>query len=75
MILALAIALAFMRLMPEFWRYSWPIIMSVPEKHGIETWKYLVVLTTLWHALWVLIANLFFYALYHFDFLRKYKVT
>jgi len=75
MTLALAIAYMFMRLAPEFWRLAWPVIMSVAEKQGIETWKYLVVLTTFWHALWVLVAHLFFYGLYHFKLLQGYKVT
>jgi sterol desaturase/sphingolipid hydroxylase (fatty acid hydroxylase superfamily) len=73
--LALMIAFAFLRLAPEFWKGVWPAVLSVPEKQGIETWKYLVFLTTMWHALWVLIANLLFYGLYHFKLLQKYKVT
>ena len=73
--LALMIALAFLRLAPEFWKAVWPAVLSVPEKQGIETWKYLVFLTTMWHALWVLVANILFYGLYHFKLLQKYKVT
>jgi len=69
------IAFAFVRLAPEFWALTWPWFMAQPERYGVETWKFLVVLTTLWHALWVVIANLVFYAIYHFKGLQKYKVT
>jgi sterol desaturase/sphingolipid hydroxylase (fatty acid hydroxylase superfamily) len=49
--------------------------MSVPEAIGWEPWKFLVLLTTFWHALWVVFANFFFYVLYHFNLLEQYKVN
>ncbi len=77
LITASIIAFGFFVAMPMFWTWAWPKMLKVRDEHGWENWKFMVALTTLWHAFWVLIANLCMWGVYHLELplFEKYKVT
>lgn len=56
---------------------AWPWMLALKDQQGWANWKFMVGLTTIWHAIWVIIANLAMWAVYHLElpFLEKYKVT
>ena len=70
-------SLLFLVVVPEFWKIVWPIMLQKRDSLGMENWKFMVLLTTLWHAAWVLAANLVFAILYHLEipFFESYKIS
>jgi hypothetical protein len=62
---------------PHFWKVVWPVVLTTRDNIGCKNWMFMVALTTLWHALWVLIANLIMALVYkvEWNFFEQYKIN
>jgi hypothetical protein len=74
---AFFIACVFVIGVPQFWNVYWPKILEFRDHIGLENWVFMVLLTTVWHAAWVLIANVAFAVIYYLEipFIEKYKIN
>jgi hypothetical protein len=58
-------------------RNIWPKVLEMLESNKWEPWKFVIIMTTCWHMLWVIVANLCMWAIYHVElpFFERYKIN
>ena len=78
MISASLIAIGYFYFGPIICReWFWPQMLAIIDKYSIEPWKFVVLMSTLWHGFWVLVSNLGMWAIYHAEipFFERYKIS
>lgn len=74
---AFIISTLFVMWVPEFWKIFWPKVLEMRDSLGIANWKFMVLVTTFWHAFWVCLANSVFGVIYYLEipFIEAYKIN
>ena len=77
LISATMIAVSFFYFGPILCKASWPYVLEQIKVCQWQEWKFMLITTTVWHAMWVTVASLSMWAIYRVEssFFEKYKIN